>query len=190
MPKVDDYSFRLNLAQVPNTEDPDLLTALLPIHSAVHNLALQLDLYVGRFIEPSTNYSQLGTMNINSAGFNRFYCQANATITTGQLVKLTASGITVKADLAKADSINTPSRAIYLGTTTLASGDWAEFILSPTLYTTTGLTPGSTYYLSPGTSGGITITRPTTVGQIIQEVGFAISDTVLYCKPNQPVILL
>lgn len=40
-----------------------------------------------------------------------------------------------------------------------------------------GLTPGSTYYNAGG--GAITVTRPTTTGQLTQAIGFAISTTEL-----------
>lgn len=43
----------------------------------------------------------------------------------------------------------------------------------------TGLTVGATYYLSESTPGAITTTAPSTVGSIVQEVGFARSSTTL-----------
>jgi hypothetical protein len=42
-----------------------------------------------------------------------------------------------------------------------------------------GLTVGATYYLSDTTPGAITTTAPTTVGSIVQEVGFARNSTTL-----------
>jgi hypothetical protein len=51
----------------------------------------------------------------------------------------------------------------------------------------TGLTPGLTYYLSV-TSGGVTTTPTTTTGQIVQEVGFAVSATTLRVNIQEPII--
>lgn len=40
-----------------------------------------------------------------------------------------------------------------------------------------GLTAGSKYYLDPSTAGKLTVTAPTTVGQVVQAVGTALNTT-------------
>lgn len=52
-----------------------------------------------------------------------------------------------------------------------------------------GLTPGAPQYLSASVAGGITETPPTTGGHIVQEVGYAISDTEMSFNPQRPVTL-
>jgi hypothetical protein len=52
----------------------------------------------------------------------------------------------------------------------------------------TGLTPGAKQYLST-TAGGLTETPPSTSGNVIQEVGVAISATVLDFNPKLPIVL-
>lgn len=47
----------------------------------------------------------------------------------------------------------------------------------------TGLVPGAIYYLST-VGGGITVTKPAAVGNIVQPVGFALSPTELYFNPT------
>jgi hypothetical protein len=55
-------------------------------------------------------------------------------------------------------------------------------------YTTTSLTQGSLYYVSDGAAGLLTTTKPTTVGTIVQIMGFAESTTVLDISPNLMLI--
>lgn len=52
-----------------------------------------------------------------------------------------------------------------------------------------GLTFNTRYYLDPSTSGKLTITGPTTVGQYVAEVGLAISTTELDISIKSPVLL-
>lgn len=52
-----------------------------------------------------------------------------------------------------------------------------------------GLTAGTVYYLDPATAGKLTSTAPTTVGQLVVEVGVAISTTILDIKIKAPILL-
>lgn len=51
-----------------------------------------------------------------------------------------------------------------------------------------GLTVGLMYYLS-ATAGGVTTTKPSTAGQIVQYVGVAISTSALAFNPQLPIEL-
>jgi hypothetical protein len=175
--------FKLNLDQV--ADDPKLRKA----YFGIQNVAYYLAKYTGRFQEQSANYSQLGFENLNTNQL-RFYAQANGAISTNDLVYFTASGTTVKANRAQANAMATAAKAVYIGATALVAGDWAEFILSPALLITIGLTPGTTYYLSTTVAGGIQSTRPTVAGQIVQDIGVALSDTTLLCNPSKHTELL
>ena len=55
------------------------------------------------------------------------------------------------------------------------------------VYTTSGLTAGSTYYLSE-TTGAITLTAPTTSGAIVRIIGYALSTTELLIKPSESYV--
>ena len=55
--------------------------------------------------------------------------------------------------------------------------------------TTGGLTKGTRYYLSAATSGLLTATAPSTVGQYVCEVGLAISTTELLVNPKSTIQL-
>jgi hypothetical protein len=52
----------------------------------------------------------------------------------------------------------------------------------------TGLTAGTPYFLA-ATPGGVTATRPTAVGQIVQEVGYAETATSLLFEFDAPTII-
>ena len=55
------------------------------------------------------------------------------------------------------------------------------------VYTTTGLTAASTYYLST-TAGGITTTAPSDTGDIVRIIGYALSTTELFIDPDKTFV--
>ena len=54
------------------------------------------------------------------------------------------------------------------------------------IYTTTGLTAGSSYFIAD--DGGITSTPPNTLNYAIQRIGVAVSSTELYLQPGIVVL--
>lgn len=52
----------------------------------------------------------------------------------------------------------------------------------------TGLTPGTTYFLSDSTPGGLIDTPVTTTGRILQKIGIATSATSIDFEPADPII--
>lgn len=63
----------------------------------------------------------------------------------------------------------------------------ATTVLTQGIYTTTGLTAGSTYYLDT-TAGSITATAPSSTGNIVRIIGYAISTTQLYVTPESTYV--
>lgn len=59
-------------------------------------------------------------------------------------------------------------------------------VQTSSLFTTSGLTAGSSYYI--GATGGITTTEPTTAGYAVQCIGAASSATKLFLQPGIIVI--
>ena len=59
-------------------------------------------------------------------------------------------------------------------------------VQTETLFTTSGLTAGASYFV--GNSGSITTTAPTTSGYAVQRVGAAFSTTKLFLQPGFIVI--
>jgi hypothetical protein len=67
------------------------------------------------------------------------------------------------------------------------SADNAGDLLIRGYYTDTGLTAGSPYYIS-ATAGAKTATAPSTSGQIVRIVGYAISATSFFFDPDHTYI--
>ena len=121
---------------------------------------------------------------------------ADANLIAGQVVYASAAG---HCDKARANAAGT-SRVIGLaaaaitsgasgsiqtnGIVTLTTGEW-----DAAFGTTGGLTFNTVYYLSAGTAGLGTATATTTTGQLVVQLGIALSTTELYLDP-QPEILL
>ena len=55
------------------------------------------------------------------------------------------------------------------------------------VYTTTGLTAGSRYYVST-TAGDWTATTPSAAGDFVREIGQAISTTKLFFNPDRSYV--
>lgn len=91
----------------------------------------------------------------------------------GDLVYLSSANTWSQAD---ADAEATCSSALGLRIS-------ATEVLTIGVYTTTGLTAGSTYYAST-TAGGITTTAPSGTGDIVRIVGYALSTTEFFFKPD------
>jgi hypothetical protein len=91
----------------------------------------------------------------------------------------------------------TPGAAYYLNGASLALAEANSAATLPAIciatkstvcrkfghWTTTGLTAGAIYYVSPSVAGGITATQPGTAGQFIQQIGVASSTTQLEIMP-------
>jgi hypothetical protein len=51
----------------------------------------------------------------------------------------------------------------------------------------TGLIQGQTYFLSPTSPGGLTLTPPTTAGHLLQIIGKALTSTTLKFEPSEGI---
>lgn len=65
----------------------------------------------------------------------------------------------------------------------------ATEVLIKGVYTTTGLTAASTYYVST-TAGGITTTAPSATGDVVRIVGYALSTTELFFDPDKSYVVI
>lgn len=81
---------------------------------------------------------------------------------------------------------NGPNRTAMIGFTVAgyAAGAAATYVTGGVLFGFTGLTPGALYYVDPSTVGGITVGRPSVVGQTIAPVGMALGGTTLNINPS------
>lgn len=117
------------------------------------------------------------------AGFGQDAIAATAgeALSGGDIVYFNGTGQVMKAD---ATTLAKAGRGYVL--TAVANGAIATVFFDDSNTGLSGLTPGATYFLS-ATAGGVTTTPPTTSGQIVQEIGFAASATVLRVNIQEPI---
>ena len=77
-----------------------------------------------------------------------------------------------------------PANILLDGKLTATTGQWDAVTGQ-----TGGLTPGANYFLDPTTPGMLTLTAPTTVGQFVVRVGYAVSATEFEIEIGQPIKL-
>lgn len=113
---------------------------------------------------------------------------ASENLTAGDFVNLWNDAGTLKARKADGDSVTTQAHGYVLNNVTSPAN--ATVYLSEGINTAlAGLTAGTTYYLST-TAGGVTSTAPSGSGDIVQEVGVAISATELSVSlERNPLVL-
>lgn len=88
--------------------------------------------------------------------------------------------------LYKADADAIGKKAVGYVLAAATTGNAAVIYLEGINDQMSGLTKGLDYYLS-ATAGGVTTTKPSTAGQIVQYVGTAISTTALAFNPQLPI---
>jgi hypothetical protein len=118
----------------------------------------------------------------NGIGSDTNTVVAGEALSAGDFVYITAGGLAMKAD-----STAIAKRAVgYVLTSVLNAGN-ATVYFDDSNSSLTGLTIGLTYYLS-AISGQVTSIAPTTSGQIVQELGIAITATSLHVNIKTPIL--
>lgn len=107
-------------------------------------------------------------------------------LSAGDLVNIWNDSGTRKAR--KADASN-GRRAHGFVLDAVTSPNNATVYMSGDITGLTSLTIGVPYYLSGATAGGVTATSPTTSGHMSQEVGIAVSTTVIVFNPHKPIAI-
>jgi hypothetical protein len=111
---------------------------------------------------------------------------AGETLAAGDLIYIDSAGEAFKAD---ANSEAKEAVGFVLAGITAAATGTAYFG-SGLVSGLTGLTPGARYFLSATTPGGISTSTPSGSGDIVQQVGKAVSSTELYFEPQQSILLI
>lgn len=111
---------------------------------------------------------------------------ADETISAGNLVSLVnASGV---LHCRKADNVAVGKEALGFSIAGITNGAPGVVWMPGNILTgLSSLTPGAYYWLS--TAGAITVTAPTTAGNVSQCVGWAVSTTSLFFLPEYPVTM-
>lgn len=112
---------------------------------------------------------------------------ASENLAAGDLVNLWTDSGAIK--VRKADASTSGKEAVGFVLAAVTSGNNATVYFDGTITGLTGLTPGTKYYLSASTPGGEVTTAPTTSGNVVQEVGYALSATELTFEPQSSVKL-
>jgi hypothetical protein len=180
-------SIPLQLSQTPTSNNPEVWTALAPVHNAIYQLAFALDQYTGFQSDVPDVWDQLGALRIYSGNMGKLYLPVGARIEYGAMVTFgTILGI-LNAVPARANSINTVCRGFCNHPGGFNIGDTGEFIIVQGLCAgLSGLVAGKQYWLDPNTTTGqVTPTIPNIAGQVRQQVGWAINSTTLMVHPDQ-----
>lgn len=93
------------------------------------------------------------------------------------------------ANARKADASNYDKRAVGFVLAGVVMGANASVYKEGSNTQLAGLTIGAEYYLSATTPGAVTLTPPSTLTQVVQQVGTAINATTLDFEPARPIIL-
>lgn len=108
-------------------------------------------------------------------------------LTAGQLVNM--YNVAGAAQVRRAIATATTSAADGFVLQSVGSGQIATVQLAGLDGVLSGLVPGSIYFLDPAVPGGITATAPSTSGQVVQQVGKALTSGSLQFVPGQPILL-
>ena len=173
-------SINLGLPAIPETQDPDLYAALIPLYSAIRNVMYAVDGYTGNaYIDPAdysevNPYAYLGIQR-QSIIFLRAYEDMSAgTIaciwdSAGKPVMRRALGGVYRAHGFLPESVK--------------AGAYAPLALAGLCSGIGSMSIGSSYWLSDVTAGLITPTPPATPGNV-QRLGFAIDTNKLFFQPE------
>lgn len=125
---------------------------------------------------------QYEEVSIDYGGADTYTSTASGALAAGDFVYIKSDGT-----VAKADASNQAKKA--MGYVLAASADLASCVVyfDDNNNQCSGLTVGSTYYLSGSTPGAVTATPPTTSNHIVQELGIATTTTNLHVNIGLPI---
>lgn len=107
--------------------------------------------------------------------------------TAGEVVRLGIS--TGEWESAVASSEVNAKGLVGVALTTAAAGNPLTVLIKG-IYTTSGLIAGSTYYMHPSTGGSKTDTIPSTAGQVVRIIGYALSTTELFVSGDETYVVV
>jgi hypothetical protein len=166
--------------QLPGPLDaPDSpLTILTGLIAASGSIDVQVAYVTASQVSP---WSATTTVTVSAPIAATTALTASEALTAGQLVNIwSSSGAKVRKANATDDS--KPAHGFVLAN--VSSSATATIYLPGQVITgLSSLTPGATYYLDT-TGGAITATQPSTSGNLVQRVGFALSATTLLFQPE------
>lgn len=160
------------------------------VYNAIKILQQRLGDFAGAGVLDPSNYLTLNPLFADSIQIHRLQAvvvTSADTISAKHFVNLYNSAGALRARRADATAIGT--RAHGWAPEAIANGSKGIIFLHSGFETGGGLTLGATYYLSAATPGGITTVAPAVVGNIRQEIGFALSATELAVRLSTPIVV-
>lgn len=171
-----EISVNLGLPTAPTTDDRKLFDELLPIYTALRNIASALDSYTGTVPVSESYWSEAGSQ-IRVNGIVKIYVKFYEAADVGA----TVSFIDVSGEMQVRKALHGSYRCHGFVSSNTAAGAYGEVTLLgqfPTFPDGT-LTPGQTYQQS--TTAGVIMPYS---GTSYQPIGFALSDTTLFFNPS------
>jgi hypothetical protein len=185
MAQKNEYSTNLGLTILPEIDqqkNAEVWAELLRIRNALRVLQGALDTNTGALQEDPEYWDATPPVaSIKVQNISRFYCKTSENLLPGRLINLFNSAGVLTARNANAADGTKPARAFSVAPS--ESGNYAQFILLGINPIFSGLVPGQEYYLAT-TSGLVTSVAPAAAGNIVQKVGFALSDKELWFNPS------
>ena len=179
------YSTNLALSQLPEInerENPEIYGELIRLRNALKTLQSALDQYTGALGETNSAYwSQTSLYAFTRLqNISRVYINATENIAAGALVNIYNNAGVAAARNSNATDGTKQVRAY--ANRSVTTGNFGEFIILGLLPSATALTPGTMYYAST-TPGAFTAAAPAAVGNLVQEIGIALSPNTIYFNP-------
>lgn len=174
------YSSPLIVPESSSIKDRITQEEMTYVFNALRTLATQLDKSTGALSPLPGDWPNVDPItSIISGNQNKFYCQCQSAINYGAFVNfVNTSPTTVQARPAKASGPTLAAGGFCNTPGGFAAGAWGEFITGSGINAgISGLVPGNWYFLDPTTATGqVTATAPSTVGQVYQLLGLALTD--------------
>jgi hypothetical protein len=159
---------------ISSTTDPTSVAVSASIGSLLLNES-NGSAYLKQDAGSSTNWSQLTSGTPSVSATTRTVSQVTHGFVIGDVVFLSAANTFAKAK-ADADSTSEVIGVVH----SVPNANSFSMTMTGRITGLSGLTAGSTYFLSPTTAGAITLTEPTTSGQISKPILVAESTTTAY----------
>jgi hypothetical protein len=162
-----------------DAEDVPPLTIQTGLIAASGSIDVQVAYVTASQVSP---WSATTTVSVAAPSTVATTLTASEALTAGQIVSIWSSSGAAKVRKANATDDTKSAHGFVLAN--VLSGATATIYLPGQVVTgLVGLTPGATYYLDT-TGGAITDTQPSTSGNLVQRVGFALSATTLLFEPE------
>jgi len=179
------YTTNTHIGVVPEFDSlkyPGVFNECVRLRTAIASVQGALDRYTGAApLDPKAQGVSSVSSTVRIGDMTRLYVIASVNLSYGQIVDLyNASGV-LNARKAAASSVLNRAKGFVSSTSAVTAGSLVEVKLLGVLSGLSGLVPAAPYYLSD-TAGYISPTP----GTNSQYLGFALSATDLFFKPEAP----